>query len=172
MLDIPSKPGAYALELSIHQKHSIQVGKLGKFDFEPGEYIYLGSACGPGGLQARLRHHLQDRNVKHPYWQIDYLKPLAEMRGVYLLERVEGYRPSTSIECLWSQTLSGLPECSIPVKGFGASDCHSGCSAHLISFTRPVNYRPTPLNTPLLQEILARSSGVPRERLLYRRCLP
>jgi Uri superfamily endonuclease len=36
-------------------------------------------------------------------------------------------------ECRWSQALAGVKEIHIPLPGFGASDCRSGCTAHLVA---------------------------------------
>jgi len=38
------------------------------------------------------------------------------------------------LECLWSQALAKLPDARISAPKFGASDCRSGCCAHLVAF--------------------------------------
>jgi len=38
------------------------------------------------------------------------------------------------LECHWSQALAKAPGAEIPRAGFGASDCRSGCAAHLVLF--------------------------------------
>jgi hypothetical protein len=35
-------------------------------------------------------------------------------------------------ECDWSQLLGSLPGILVPIPGFGASDCNSGCRSHLV----------------------------------------
>ena len=68
----PRLPGSYALICQLEKAEAICIGRLGIFSFEPGHYIYVGSALGPGGLAGRLERHLdKDRQVSH--WHIDYL---------------------------------------------------------------------------------------------------
>jgi Uri superfamily endonuclease len=67
--------GTYALVLSLKTDQNIQISKLGCFRFPKGHYVYVGSAFGPGGLNARLTHHLNFA-VK-PHWHIDYFKKNA-----------------------------------------------------------------------------------------------
>jgi Uri superfamily endonuclease len=130
--EYPPLPGSYALFLTLPAPVALTIGKLGAFTFLAGVYIYTGSARGPGGLDARLRHHL--RPATRPHWHIDYLRTRAEVRGgVYVVEEEVPTR-SMTLECAWSQVLLALPDASVPVRGFGASDCRSGCPAHLLYF--------------------------------------
>jgi Uri superfamily endonuclease len=64
--------GVYVLILYLPYRRTIQIGRLGKFNFSDGYYAYVGSAFGPGGLAARLSHHL--RRSHKPRWHIDYLR--------------------------------------------------------------------------------------------------
>ena len=95
---------------------SIQVGRLGRFDFPAGLYVYTGSA--KKNMQARISRH--QRRDKPKRWHIDYLLtlPQAEVIGV---ERFK------DAECALNQAVDG----PIPAKGFGASDCKAGCGSHL-----------------------------------------
>jgi Uri superfamily endonuclease len=127
---LPVQPGTYTLILELTVKHIVDVGKLGRFEFHPGIYIYLGSAYGPGGLRARLRRHL--RGGCRPHWHIDYLRMVGEVLGYGYLIATEDNSSVTPTECQWSQVLTALPGVSIPSAKFGASDCKSGCRAHLI----------------------------------------
>ena len=126
---IPHEPGTYLLWLCLPNSKDLTVGKLGRYNFPPGDYVYLGSARGPGGLRARLGRHL--RGSGRPHWHIDRLRAAAQVRGF-------GYQLSSAhtilAECVWSQKLAALPGASLPASGFGASDCHSGCTAHLVRF--------------------------------------
>lgn len=54
-----SLPGAYALILSSRKAASVKIGKLGTLQLQRGFYVYIGSSHGPGGLFARLAHHLK-----------------------------------------------------------------------------------------------------------------
>ncbi len=84
-------------------------------------------ARGPGGVRARLGRHL--RGDGRPRWHVDFLRahaaPLAWAWTTALPDEVPW-------ECLWSQALADLPSISVPVPGFGASDCRRGCLAHLL----------------------------------------
>ena len=131
--EFPSLPGTYALFLTLSAPAGLTVGKLGVFGFPVGEYVYMGSARGPGGLRARLRHHL--RPALRPHWHIDYLRTRAVVSGgVYVVQKETPAGKIVPLECAWSQALLTLPGASVPVKGFGASDCASQCAAHLVYF--------------------------------------
>lgn len=101
------------------------VGKLGLFAFPSGWYAYAGSARGPGGLAARVSRHECKSKLRH--WHIDYLRAQAQPATVwYTLS-------DAKLECDWAKALRELPGASIPVRGFGASDCR--CPSHLIHFS-------------------------------------
>ena len=118
--------GTYVLVLRLPRTRSIQVGKLGKFDFRPGYYLYVGSAFGPGGLGARLKHHL--KTFARPHWHIDYLRRAAALEQVWYSE------DEIPCEHDWANRLQALPGVAIPAMGFGASDC--ACQSHLFYFSR------------------------------------
>jgi Uri superfamily endonuclease len=122
--NIPALPGSYALHLLLTDPAQIQVGRLGRIDFWAGDYLYLGSAWGPGGLRARLAHHL--RPASKPHWHIDWLRQTARLADAWYSTRAE------RLECTWSQALLALPGAAPGAPGFGASDCRSGCVAHLV----------------------------------------
>jgi len=117
----PAAKGSYLLWLYLRRGHEIEIGKLGPHCFSRGWYFYCGSAFGPGGLQARLNHHLNVSPRTH--WHIDYLKVRAEIRSVWLCRGV-------NLEHDWSRMLLTLPGALAPVPGFGSSDCN--CLSHLV----------------------------------------
>jgi Uri superfamily endonuclease len=129
---IPAEPGSYLLWLQLRQMQVLKVGRLGRFNFPSGDYIYLGSAQGPGGLRARLGRHLLGSGK--PHWHIDHLRAATQVRGFgYQIRLLEsGSATHLPVECDWSQKLATLSEVNLPVPDFGASDCRSGCSAHLV----------------------------------------
>lgn len=144
---IPSENGIYALHLTLPDTQSLQVGRLGMFAFPPGEYIYFGSALGPGGLKARLGRHIRGDGRQH--WHIDWLRKVADVTGFYFLVT------NRRLECLWSQALMKSPQVTIPVPCFGASDCRdheNPCLAHLVHLSQGGN-------PEIIQEILSRTSG-------------
>jgi Uri superfamily endonuclease len=129
MPDLPSLPGVYILELALTEDVTLDVGRLGRACFPRGALLYTGSARGPGDLKARLGRHLKDGRITHPHWHIDALHGVARPRAVaYLIDS------HPALECLWSQALAQLPGSCVPLLGFGASDCRSGCPAHLVAF--------------------------------------
>lgn len=140
-VQIPSSPGSYLLVLYLRRCTEIQIGRLGAFSFRRGWYFYAGSAFGPGGLQARLGHHLKPLQRFH--WHIDYLRSVAELRSLC-------YQTGVNNEHLWSSALMTiLPEAKFPVAGFGSSDCR--CASHLV-------YLPKGLGQRKLRSLLGGSS--------------
>jgi Uri superfamily endonuclease len=117
---IPALPGTYALMLDVTYSQRLTIGRFGTFQFEPGVYVYVGSAHGPGGLAARLRRHLQFNETKRIHWHIDWLLTNAHPTGAIWSTAV------SSIECAWAEILPGIRQ----PRGFGASDC--GCPGHLV----------------------------------------
>lgn len=142
MDNLPIEPGTYALILTLKSPRTVSIGKLGEFTLLGGYYLYLGSAYGPGGLRARLGRHLRGSDQAH--WHIDELRQIAAVAGWgYTVARV-AKKTIPPVECQWSQLLAGYPSASIPVPKFGASDCRSGCPAHLIYFPDPAAWRDFP----------------------------
>lgn len=116
---LPATGGAYALLIRLRAAALLPErfgGRLG-----PGLYCYLGSAYGPGGIRARCRRHLQPDKPRR--WHVDWLTTQAAS-----VEAVP--RPGLT-ECALAQTLLRLPGVTIPVAGFGSSDCRR-CPAHLL----------------------------------------
>jgi Uri superfamily endonuclease len=138
LVTIPALPGIYALQLRLSEPERIYVGALGEALFPPGDYVYVGSACGAGGLRGRLSRHLRSSPKLH--WHIDYLRQVAQVvawafalhnRGTFLSSND---RHPGSSECEWYQALASTPGALVPLRGFGASDCTHGCPAHLALF--------------------------------------
>ena len=117
-------PGTYALIFSAYRKNQLKIGKLGTLQLKPGFYIYIGSAFGPGGLKARIAHHRKRAN--RPHWHIDYLSSFLE-----LIEIWHTYDPIHR-EHQWAKTIASTRGASVPLSGFGASDCR--CNSHLFYF--------------------------------------
>lgn len=112
--------GLYQLLLYLPSSKSIQIGKLGSFEFSQGYYIYNGSA--KKGLQARVSRHLS--NKKKIHWHLDYL-----LKHAFILETKLFYEPKLT-ECeLNSLSFIENVNAVFFVKGFGSSDC--SCISHL-----------------------------------------
>lgn len=118
------RPGTYALLLRADKGCIVQIGRLGRLLVEPGFYVYVGSARGPGGLAARVGRHL--RQSPRRRWHIDYLRRHARPFEVWWT--CDGDRR----ECSWGRVMARLPGARTPQAGFGASDCR--CLSHLTWF--------------------------------------
>jgi Uri superfamily endonuclease len=123
-----SEPGCYSLVIKLKQRKKIWVGKLGKVEFQPGLYVYTGSAM--GGLRARLLRHLS--GTKKMRWHIDYFlnDEQASVKRIFLYPAAPGQ------ECRQNQKTAAIRGARSALRKFGASDCNSGCHSHLIFFPR------------------------------------
>ena len=66
--------GIYTLILSLAVPKDIRIGALGVITFQPGYYIYAGSALGSGGLSRVARHiRFYRERYRKAKWHIDYL---------------------------------------------------------------------------------------------------
>lgn len=119
------KPGTYALILHSQSNAHVEVGRWGRLGVEPGYYIYVGSALGPGGVRARVSRHFRKTRAKH--WHIDYLREFVDpVCAWYSYGR-------KSREHQWACAIRELKQ-TLAVKGFGCSDC--GCYSHLFTTTK------------------------------------
>jgi len=126
-----SSAGTYVMILSLRTSRFIQVGKLGAFNFRAGYYGYVGSALGPGGLIARLKHHVKKKDT--PHWHIDYLTTRSALKEIWF-SHLDVRR-----EHFWATVMEKMPGASIPVRGFGSTDCR--CTAHLFYFLKSPRIR-------------------------------
>jgi Uri superfamily endonuclease len=156
---LPRSPGGYILELHLTQPRVLQIGRLGEFTFPAGAYLYFGSACGPGGLHARLARHLLPASSQPVHWQIDYLHSVAEARALGYLAFACQEQAAQHMECLWSQAVAGLPGSLAIVPGFGASDCRLGCPAHLLAIQKAGEAKGPVLLDRRLQNVLAQAAA-------------
>ena len=113
------------LRLELRKPARITVGALGEYTFEPGQYLYVGSAR--RGIGARVARHKRLVGTKTgiAHWHIDYLllHPQCSLAGVEVLPGAE--------ECMVSRSIGEQDGITIPVIGFGSTDCWSNCRAHL-----------------------------------------
>lgn len=120
------QPGTYALILQAEYQQDVQIGQLGRLSVRPGFYIYVGSAFGPGGVLARVRHHTQF--AQRPHWHIDSLRQAAPLKQVWYTH------DPVHREHSWADVFANMRGASIPLPGFGVSDCR--CVSHLYFFQR------------------------------------
>ncbi len=117
--------GVYVLILHLTRGLSLNIGdKL--FSLKPGEYVYVGSAFGLGGVAGRLNRHIRTftGHTTKKHWHIDYLLSLStSLTTVYA-------NSSERLECTLVRLLQGTG--SVVIKGFGNTDCKSGCDGHLV----------------------------------------
>ena len=123
-------PGIYHLLIYLSQDADIEVGKLGRFRFPSGYYVYTGSAL--GGLESRIARHR--RQTERLHWHIDYLLQYGQVVDVITHQTAE------RLECRLNQKILSLPGARILVEGFGSSDCK--CSSHLIYFGKKPDILP------------------------------
>ena len=104
----------------------IIIGQLGSHFFPSGYYVYTGRAV--KGLEKRIQRHLSRKKKCH--WHVDYLTAQKDIDVVQVLI----HSSSAEEECDIVKYICSLPGASIPVPGFGASDCSGRCGAHLVFF--------------------------------------
>jgi Uri superfamily endonuclease len=109
-------PVSYQLLIDVPAALQLDVGRLGRIELAAGRYIYTGSAT--RALEARIARHLRPRKPRR--WHIDWLTTAP---GVRVSVHLRSARP----ECELNQATLG----TVPVDGFGSSDCRAGCGAHL-----------------------------------------
>lgn len=119
---LPPGSGAYALVIRLDRRFSAPVDRLGAIALPAGDYLYCGSANGPGGLRARIARHL--RPAKPAHWHVDRLTGAGRIGAVLAV-------PGGS-ECALVQRSLACPGVSVPIPGFGSSDCRA-CPAHLLA---------------------------------------
>ena len=118
--------GSYLLVLKLREWKRITVGKMGNITFQPGYYIYVGSAM--TNLTARIERHRRLR--KNHHWHIDYFRQEAEF------ETALPVRASVSLECPMAASMGKIANWTIP--DFGSSDC--SCPTHLFGMkTSPLH---------------------------------
>ena len=119
--DLGNQSGAYLLAIDLRTPMTVAIARRPPRTLAPGCYLYCGSAYGPGGLAARLRRHL--RADKKPHWHVDQLTVAAGVAGIAV--------SPADCECDIVDQLKVAADVSVPVAGFGSSDCRR-CSAHLL----------------------------------------
>ncbi|MCI6774740.1 GIY-YIG nuclease family protein [Methanobrevibacter boviskoreani] len=114
--------GTYCLIIELKKSIKTKIGALGKIEFMPGYYVYVGSAM--NSIESRVKRHLADDKKLH--WHIDYLlknKDADIVEVIYTLS-------SRKIECELSDYIKNISDDSID--SFGSSDC--SCDSHLHYF--------------------------------------
>ncbi len=124
----PSAPGAYILQINLTEPIMVMIAGPSPVDLPAGDYLYCGSANGPGGLKSRLGRHM--RQGKSVHWHIDQLTERGTVTGSWIVPNGR--------ECDLVAMLAPMP---MPIPGFGSSDCER-CRSHLLRYP---NIRPRPM---------------------------
>lgn len=128
-IDLPRQPGTYILVLEPIVRGVVHVGRLGAMHLRAGRYLYIGSAQGPGGLGGRVNRHLRSSLGLAPrHWHIDHILPCAQVREVW-------FAGGERRECDWARQLEAERCATLPLAGFGSSDCQ--CTSHLVHVSSP-----------------------------------
>ena len=109
---------SYQLHINIKNNIEIQIGKLGKFTFPRGHYIYTGSA--KKNIDERIKRHQSNSPDKKLHWHIDFL--LNDKNA-----KITEVQKFDKEECILNQETCG----EIIIAGFGSSDCKNKCKSHL-----------------------------------------
>ena len=108
-LQLDENFGIYFLLIYLPKSCKIEVGKLGKINFDRGYYVYLGSA--QRNLLQRLLRHL--RKNKKLHWHIDYLLQHGKIIKIFISSLPKKYEEIIAREC------SNIFPC---ISCFGSSD--------------------------------------------------
>ncbi len=134
---VEKNSGGYLLILQIDEMLHQKVGSLGTLRFDPGYYIYAGSA--KTNLKSRIARHERTKR-KNFHWHIDYLRPAAvQIKALPIYTNQD-------IECEMANSLSDIG--GRPIPKFGSSDCN--CSSHLFYF------EDNPMEKPDFQNMVLR----------------
>lgn len=106
----------YLLFLQLEESKTIEIGTLGKIEFEPGTYVYVGSAM--NSVEKRLERHFSETKNKH--WHIDYFTDETKPFDYLIIPETSEY------EEFFAERLEEHCE---PVPEFGSSD--SSQDSHL-----------------------------------------
>lgn len=115
--------GTYCILFELPEDASVTIRSLGKHQFQAGIYAYVGSAL--GGVEKRIARHRSKRKRKR--WHIDFLLEHADVLSTVAIPSEQ-----KEVECEVAKALLRCEGASMPVKGFGSSDCK--CGTHLVFF--------------------------------------
>ncbi|TFF91687.1 GIY-YIG nuclease family protein [Candidatus Thorarchaeota archaeon] len=121
--------GVYVLVMRLGEVTARTVGSLGGVKFEPGLWVYVGSAMGTGStsIEWRLTRHFSEDKTAH--WHIDHLLSKPEVLKFAVYSETD-----KKLECVLAQAIREHPHFATGATGFGASDCRSGCTTHLFKY--------------------------------------
>jgi len=113
--ELPRTGGGYAIIIRIEKNIKIELFKK-NIDVKPGFYVYIGSACGPGGLRARILRHL--KRTKKIRWHIDKITSNINAKVIIIIysDKVQGNSFERKVSsCLFRKGLDYIEK-------FGSTD--------------------------------------------------
>jgi len=119
--DISTRLGSYGLLIKLSEDFSLSRPRFYGTILKKGQYLYAGSAFGPGGIRGRVRYHLKQPKPAH--WHVDDLTSVGLVQAIFIFPRVK--------ECEVIKRFQRVTETQTPVPGFGSSDCAT-CEYHLV----------------------------------------
>lgn len=125
------------LVLRCKEQAWLKIGNWGQLSLQPGFYLYVGSALGPGGLRARVLRHFRTKIPRH--WHIDYLLSALELNQVWICCSPKRLEHDWALALAAQEGISQVP-------GFGCSDC--SCGTHLFYSPRQPDSRPASAAMP------------------------
>lgn len=120
---VQSVKAVYLLFLKVLDQKDVEIGALGSIKFDPGTYVYVGSAM--NSVEKRLERHFSE--VENTHWHIDYLTAEIEPFDYFILPEGSEYEE-------W--LAEKLEKYCEPVQGFGSSDSDQG--SHLFVIPEPL----------------------------------
>jgi len=120
--------GNYTIVILLNAPTCIQMSKKGQVKLDKGYYAYTGSALGHGAVSLRRRVARHFKKTKRKHWHIDNLLAVetASIRAVVAAPSIENR------ECKITDLIKNIDGTTIPIIGFGASDCKHNCKSHLV----------------------------------------
>lgn len=115
----------YLLFLKLEEYKTIEIGALGRIEFQPGTYVYVGSAM--NSVEKRLQRHFSEAETLH--WHIDYLNSETKTFDYFILPETSEY------EEWFAEKIGKYCE---PVQDFGSSD--SSRESHLFRIPDPKDF--------------------------------
>ena len=146
---LSAEQGLYVLLLRVEKEITVTIGALGTWVLAPGYYCYIGSAMGSGGIAARVHRHFRrttnDDGKSRPkrlHWHIDYVLEKATIVSAVPFPQCpsgtrEPWNSGMRAECALAEHIHAAFKASIPIPGFGASDCR--CSSHFFHLDAPLS---------------------------------
>ena len=118
------KNGAYLLRIRLDTPLNISLRRGAiRGVLASGAYVYAGNAYGSGGLEARVRRHLD--KTKKPHWHVDQVTTRAAEVTADLFPGGQ--------ECDLIATLLASGDYAVPIPRFGSSDCRV-CPSHFLRY--------------------------------------